>query len=222
MARRYTRDQAGAILRRAFQREAEEGDLTHEELLFAAKEAGLDAAAVERAALEIEREETRGTLQAAARKRRRKRFRLHLETYLLTNAVLVGLNFLIGGEFWVKWVLLGWGIGVAVNAVKTFLPNPEADEREMRRAERVIAREREQQERDARRDRKRARAREFKALFDDGFDLALSVAAQRVASARETRSDLPQGARVRVPDGDDSSHLDGACERAPARRHEPS
>ena len=51
-------------------------------------------------------------------------FYQHLFIYLAVNAVLVVVWFVGGrdGGFWPAWVILGWGIGVAVHAWNVFGP----------------------------------------------------------------------------------------------------
>ena len=56
-----------------------------------------------------------------ARARRRvealKGFYVHLIVFVLVMLGLVVVNALTGGPWWVIWVFLGWGIGVAAHAV---------------------------------------------------------------------------------------------------------
>lgn len=50
-----------------------------------------------------------------------KAFYNHLITFGIVIVFLSVLNLLVTpGYFWVKWVLFGWGIGVALHAVNTF------------------------------------------------------------------------------------------------------
>lgn len=75
----------------------------------------------------------------AARKRLEKRrdFTTHVVAYVVVNAMLVGIWALTGGGyFWPIWVLLGWGVGLVLNAWDVFFRRPitEADvDREMGR-----------------------------------------------------------------------------------------
>ena len=50
-----------------------------------------------------------------------KAFYGHLATYIIVNIVLLAVNwFITPGYFWVLWVMMGWGIGLASHAVATF------------------------------------------------------------------------------------------------------
>ena len=68
-------------------------------------------------------------------------FYVHLAVYLLVNALLIAINLLTSaGHLWVQWPLLGWGTGVLVHALTTFVLPKGAGlkrrmiEREMRRS----------------------------------------------------------------------------------------
>jgi hypothetical protein len=68
-------------------------------------------------------------------------FYVHLAVYLAVNALLIAINLLTSaGHLWFQWPLLGWGIGVLVHAIVTFVLPKRAGmtrgmiEREMRRS----------------------------------------------------------------------------------------
>jgi hypothetical protein len=79
-------------------------------------------------------------LRGQARKRLEKRrdFIAHVVTYVVVNAMLIGIWGISGaGDFWPAWVLLGWGVGLVLNAWDVYFRQPitEADiEREIERA----------------------------------------------------------------------------------------
>jgi hypothetical protein len=69
-------------------------------------------------------------LRKQARKRLEKRrdFTTHVVTYVLVNAMLIGIWAISGaGYFWPAWVLLGWGVGLALNAWDVFFRRPITD-----------------------------------------------------------------------------------------------
>jgi hypothetical protein len=51
-------------------------------------------------------------------------FYIHLLSYVLVVALLAAINAYIGDEWWVQWVMLGWGIGVAAHALALFGSKP--------------------------------------------------------------------------------------------------
>jgi len=51
-----------------------------------------------------------------------KGFWVHLLVYLCVNAGLFLINLVSSpGTWWVQWVLLGWGIGLAIHALSVFV-----------------------------------------------------------------------------------------------------
>jgi hypothetical protein len=59
--------------------------------------------------------------QARKRLEKRRDFTAHAVTYALVNAMLIGIWAISGGGyFWPAWVLLGWGVGLALNAWDVF------------------------------------------------------------------------------------------------------
>jgi hypothetical protein len=49
-------------------------------------------------------------------------FVMHLVCYVVVNTFLVALNLATSpGYFWVKWALLGWGIGLVLHGVGVFV-----------------------------------------------------------------------------------------------------
>lgn len=58
---------------------------------------------------------------ATKRVRAKKAFYSHLTVYIIVNLMLVAIWYFTGaGYFWPMWVMLGWGIGLVLNAVATF------------------------------------------------------------------------------------------------------
>ncbi|MGZ4690656.1 MAG: 2TM domain-containing protein [Acidimicrobiia bacterium] len=67
--------------------------------------------------------EDESDLRVQARKRLQKRrdFTAHVVTYVVVNAMLIGIWAISGaGYFWPAWVLLGWGVGLVLNAWDVF------------------------------------------------------------------------------------------------------
>jgi len=50
-------------------------------------------------------------------------FYRHLAVYVAVNLLLVVINLVTSrGYFWAIWPLLGWGIGIAIHALRVFVP----------------------------------------------------------------------------------------------------
>ena len=58
---------------------------------------------------------------AKARVQAQREFYVHLTVYVLVNLLLFAINMLTSPEsLWFFWPLLGWGIAVAVHALRVF------------------------------------------------------------------------------------------------------
>jgi hypothetical protein len=66
---------------------------------------------------------------ARQRVKARREFFSNLAAYFIINAFLVGIWYFTGnqGYFWPGWVMGGWGIGLALHAVRVFAIRPESD-----------------------------------------------------------------------------------------------
>lgn len=64
--------------------------------------------------------------EAALKRLKAKRdFRMHLGAYLIVNAMLVSIWALSGGgHFWPVWVIVFWGVGLALNGWSAYLQKP--------------------------------------------------------------------------------------------------
>jgi hypothetical protein len=78
--------------------------------------------------------------RALERLEKRAEFRMHLAAYILVNAVLVTLWFVMfeGGLFWPIFPMLGWGIGLAFHAMDVYR-RPMTEERISREMQRLTA-----------------------------------------------------------------------------------
>jgi hypothetical protein len=47
-------------------------------------------------------------------------FYTHLAVYVVVNIGLLIVNALTGPEWWVQWVVFGWGIGIVAHALAVF------------------------------------------------------------------------------------------------------
>ena len=63
------------------------------------------------------------SLEARARRRvaRKMGFYIHATVFALVNLGLFAINALTGEPHWARFPLMGWGLGLAIHAVVTFL-----------------------------------------------------------------------------------------------------
>jgi len=54
-----------------------------------------------------------------------KGFYTHLAVFVIVIAGLVVVNLATGSNWWVQWVVLGWGIGILLHALLTFGGTPQ-------------------------------------------------------------------------------------------------
>jgi hypothetical protein len=214
---RYSDEEVDEILRRAIERQKDQGaGLSHDDLVAAAGEIGIAPADVEAAVAEVRQagsgkaavaepvdEDTK--LYLLDRQSRRAGFLRHLATYLVVNGALAGMNALTGGTWWVLWVVLGWGIGIALHGLGALLPDDPA--RRARRTQRLRHRRdketrrlREQERRQERRRERRSREKAFESAVQEGVGLLLSAAARKIEDAVERSRREREGVRVATDD----------------------
>lgn len=115
----YCSEDAQQILKIAIDRQAEAGELTRSQLFEIAAELNISAADL--MAAEQEWVLRRGELQEREQfiRLRRSRFHRRFAKYLIVNAFLLVLNLVTGGS-WILYVCIPWGIGVALDAWRTY------------------------------------------------------------------------------------------------------
>ena len=74
-------------------------------------------------------------------------FYTHFVIFLAVIAGLAIVNLVSGDSFWIQWVVLGWGTGIAAHAFMVFIKKPR--EEHALRAKRIERAERRAAERDA-------------------------------------------------------------------------
>jgi hypothetical protein len=55
-------------------------------------------------------------MEAALHRARREALLRNVVAYVLVNSVLAAVDFMSGEGWWVQWVLLGWGLGLLMQA----------------------------------------------------------------------------------------------------------
>ena len=193
---RYSRDEVEEILRRAAERTHDGGDdLTHDELVSAAREAGIDVGAIEVAATELalRREDQRAV--GAWDARRKRRFGSHLITFLIVIAGFGLLDLFFGWVGWSLVIALLWGMGLALHAVSSLrAPTPDQVERVSRKERRRREAERKRQLRRAAAEEMREKfrqakarrggaERQFEAAVETGVTALMEVVARKIEQA---------------------------------------
>ncbi|MDP3278597.1 MAG: 2TM domain-containing protein [Deltaproteobacteria bacterium] len=124
----YSPDEVREILRRATQGrdKSDANSLSRDELIEAAREAGLDADAVARAADEVSESRALDAHRASMAGVRRRELRAHATVYLLANLAIVALGVLFATKLWAI-VTLGWAVALLMHA-NVALRRPSDDE----------------------------------------------------------------------------------------------
>jgi hypothetical protein len=155
--RSFSRDEVEEILRRAADhaKAATDDGIRHEELLQAAREAGLDPDAIDAAAgeLEAQRADKRAYADAELqiKEERRRGFLQSLLTYLVVGGFLTAINLTVASGVWIVWVLAMWGLFVALRGSRLLLsPAPEKVEK------RVLKQKKRRADEDRKNQRRRA------------------------------------------------------------------
>ena len=185
--RRYSRDEVDAILGRAIERVHSAGDLTHEDLVAAAREVGIPTDAIETAASEVLAERHERDELTALRKQQWRGFFRHLVPYCFVNGMLITLNMLTTHFPWALFPLFGWGIGLVSHFMAVVAPNRE-------RLERRLEWQRDRERRRQIKQQLRSNTRQLERDVGQGISALLEAAAQRIAGGAP-----PAGREARPP-----------------------
>jgi hypothetical protein len=210
--RLFTQEEVNSILSRAVERQSpSEGGLTYDELLDAARQAGISAETIDAAASEVEssrrvtREDGLARAELAARTwKQRRAFVLHFTVFTMVMVLLGVINWQTwregSGVLWVLYPLLGWGVGLAAHfasvAYAHLFPDPRAEDsvrHELRRRE-------EKRRRRESRGALEASAKELGVAVERGMaNLLMSVASTIDASVDgASREERDREAKLRV------------------------
>ena len=86
-----------------------------------AAELGISKEAVVRAEAEYAAQVTTQAEIEAYKRHRRAGFYQHLASYISINLFMIGIWWMTGAKYpWFIWVILGWGIGIALNAISAW------------------------------------------------------------------------------------------------------
>ncbi|NER84176.1 MAG: 2TM domain-containing protein [Leptolyngbya sp. SIO1D8] len=120
----YQSEDAQAILQIAIARHTEEGALTRAQLLEIGEELGISATTL----AEAEQEWQLQCLEKADLKAfdefQKQRLQSHLLRFVVLNALLLTVNFMLSSELsWAIYILLFWGTAIGLQTWQTFQPN---------------------------------------------------------------------------------------------------
>ncbi|NJR65658.1 MAG: 2TM domain-containing protein [Leptolyngbyaceae cyanobacterium CRU_2_3] len=116
----YRSEDAQQILQIAIARQAEAGELTRTQLYEIAAELNIAPADIQAAEQEWGVRRGESVERNAFDLQRRQRFQQRFAKFAIVNGFLITLNLLVGGGTWPIYILLGWGVGMALDAWKTF------------------------------------------------------------------------------------------------------
>jgi hypothetical protein len=116
----YTAGDVQAILGRALAQQHHH-EFSEAQLMEMAQELGIDPATLDRAKRAWFTEHQETELRRSFDQKQRREFKSHLVTYVIVNTFLVGLNIATPGAHpWSLYPLLGWGMGLMLDAAATF------------------------------------------------------------------------------------------------------
>lgn len=127
MKQHFTEAEANAILRKAVERQPMGDEMSREQLESIAAEIGISPEALARAEDEWREEQSALSLRREFDAERRGEFRRRLMSYLAVNGFLFLVNVFTARFPWVIFSVLGWGLAIFFDAVRTFQNGPETD-----------------------------------------------------------------------------------------------
>lgn len=195
----YSRDEAEEILRRALARDEQDG-VSHEDLLAAAAEVGIEAGAVEEAAAELAKERSRAQREGQIRAELRRDFLGRAANLIGLNALVLGIDWLAGPGWFVQWVALVSALLLVSGTFRVLAPSEDAmrraekrlDKRELKRLKRERKREWARGEGKPRKDAEK----QFERVVEEGVEALLRKAGDHLEQLNRDSG----RARVRVAD----------------------
>jgi hypothetical protein len=223
--RSFSEEEVREILRRAVDREAgRSGGLDRERLIAAAQEIGIDAAHVNAAIREVERDRTIDNELATLRLERRHELVSSVSTFGIVNSGLLAIDWANGGGWFFYWPLTIWGMILLLRYKGLLFKNDFKDRKQA--AERIEKRQAEVERQQAK-ERRKAKGQRLEDVVERGVDALVEAASRRLDAGR--RSGRPQepppppppwAARTRVDDTDEQASRDEGVEPGARRRRE--
>ncbi|MBF2077833.1 MAG: 2TM domain-containing protein [Synechococcales cyanobacterium T60_A2020_003] len=130
MADLYRQDEVQQILNIAIARQANAGELSRGQMLEIAQEMGISIAELHDAEIEWLQRQQVDRDRFLFDQHRRLRFRQRVTKYVIVNLFLIMLNLVMVGQVsWALYILVGWGLGIALHGWRTFQSQGDAYER---------------------------------------------------------------------------------------------
>ncbi len=130
----YSQEDIQQILNLAIARHTTDGELSRQQLWEIASELDISQTAIQAAERDWLEQKIIDGKRRAFNLYRRQKFQQKLTNFAIVNTFLVSLNFMAAGTLsWSLYILLFWGLGVALNGWKAYQTKGEAYEREFQR-----------------------------------------------------------------------------------------
>lgn len=130
----YSQEDIQQILQLAIARHHIEDELTRQQLWEIASELEISNAVIQSAEREWLERKALDLQRQAFNLHRRQKFKQKLTKFAIINTFLLGFNLVAAGSLtWSLYILLFWGLGVALNGWKAYQSHGEAYEREFQR-----------------------------------------------------------------------------------------
>jgi 2TM domain len=121
--RQYTSEEAASIITRVLERQnGEGGRISHDELLETARDIGVTTLELEAAVVEETKLRAEMIVREEQRERALRRLLRHVAAYVVAGAFCFVLGVRVTGGVWYFYVLLGWGLAVALHAARVLVP----------------------------------------------------------------------------------------------------
>ena len=130
----YSQEDIQQILQLAIASQHTDEELTRQQLWEIASELDINNSTIQAAERDWLAQKANDRQHQAFDLYRRQRFQQKLTKYAIVNTFLVSFNFVVAGTLsWSLYVLLFWGLGVALSGWKTYLSRGEEYERAFQR-----------------------------------------------------------------------------------------
>jgi hypothetical protein len=195
--RRYSTQELGDIMQRALVLQGARPRFTHEDLVQAAREVGIDEHALLLASRQLRARQRPALTPAESRVREKQKLLRHLGMYFVFSLFFFLLDRATGGRGWSVFPILGWGVAAAAHAIKYLFPVDPSP--------RKLA------------DERRRRGEPTDRAIEEGAELLLSATEERSrirVPEATSGADRTSGAGVRIVSGGPRASIDAERDAA--------